>query len=98
MMAEEIELSKGNLSLVSASQVKLSLASSEYDKQHGKIKTSKALLRLIRWHERKEDYQLYSGLAFFCFCVLYIVVRRSMLFIPALPSLSGLWPSRAVEL
>jgi hypothetical protein len=93
MMAEEIELTKGNLSLVSASKSKLSLASNEYDKQHGKLKTSKSLLRIIRWHEKKEDYLLYTGLTFFCSCVLYIVVRRSMLFIPALPTFSWLWPS-----
>ena len=85
MMAQEIELSQGNLSLVSASANKLSVASNEYEKQHGKLRTSKGLLRQIRWHERKEDILLYSGLGFFGLCVAYVVCRRTLLFVPALP-------------
>lgn len=90
MMAEEIDLTQGNLSLVSASTKKLDVASREYEKQHGQLKRSKGLLRVIRWHEKKEDILLYAGLAFFCLCVAYIVFRRSLLFIPALPSFAWL--------
>jgi Sec20 len=85
MMAQELELSQGNLSLVSSSTDKLSVASQEYTRQHGKLNTSKGLLRQIRWHERKEDILLYTGLAFFIACVLFVVLRRTLLFVPALP-------------
>ena len=97
MMAQEIELSSGNLSLVTASHNKLSTASSEYEKQHGRLRTSKALIRQIRWHERKEDILLYAGLAFFALCVTYVVSRRTLQFVPALPfewlqqALAQLW-------
>jgi hypothetical protein len=89
MMAQEIDLSQGNLSLVNASAAKLSVATKEYNKQHAKLHTSKGLLRMIRWHERKEDILLYSGLGFFAACVLYIVMRRSLLFVPSMAWLRG---------
>ena len=90
MMAEEIDLSQGNLSLVSASTSKLNVASAEYEKQHGHLRASKGLLRVIRWHEKKEDILLYAGLVFFGLCVAYVVFRRSLLFVPALPSFAWL--------
>ena len=83
-MRQDIEVSQGNLSLVHSSAAKLSVASDEYSKQNARLHTSKGLLRRIRWHERKEDVLLYTGLAFFALCVLYVVVRRSLLFVPSL--------------
>ena len=94
MMAQELELSQGNLSLVSASTEKLSVASHEYSRQHGKLKTSKGLLRQIRWHERKEDILLYAGLGFFACCVAYVILRRTMLFVPAFPFV---WAGQALR-
>jgi Sec20 len=83
-MAEELEVASGNLSLISASEHKLQASSAEYARQHGILAFAQRLLRIIHWQDRQEDVLLYSGIVFFACCVLYVVLRRSLHFVPAL--------------
>jgi hypothetical protein len=87
MLTDEVELSKGNLSLINNTTNKLTSTADEYSRQHGRLQKSRGLLRRIRFLDRKEDILLYVGIAIFSAAVMYVLIRRTLHFVPALPRL-----------
>eukprot|EP00892_Ulva_mutabilis_P005466 jgi/Ulvmu1/3291/UM153_0003.1 len=100
MLNEEVELAGGNLSLINSSTAKLAHTSNEYDSQQTRLTKSRGLLKLIQFLDRKEDLLLYAGIAFFAAAVLYVVLRRTLHFVPAVPAIpwDALWPQQPVAL
>lgn len=90
MLNEEVELASGNLSLINNSAAKLAHTSEEYNRQESRLKKSRGLLRLIKYLDRREDLLLYAGIAIFCAAALYVVLRRTLHFIPAIPAIPSI--------
>lgn len=96
MLNEEVELASGNLSLINNSTAKLAHTSDEYTRQESRLSKSRGLLKLIKFLDRREDLLLYAGIAIFSAAVLYVVLRRTMHFVPAVPSIpwESFWPQQ----
>lgn len=94
MLNEEVELAGGNLSIINSSTAKLAHTSDEYSRQESRISKSRGLLRLIKYLDRREDLLLYAGIAIFSTAVLYVVLRRTLHFVPAIPAIpwESFWP------
>lgn len=100
MLNEEVELAGGNLSLINSSTAKLGHTSDEYSRQQTRLSKSRGLLKLIKFLDRREDILLYSGIAIFSAAVLYVVLRRTLHFVPAMPAIpwDTLWPQQPATL
>lgn len=83
MLTEEVELSKGNLSLIHNTTNKLATTAGEYDTQQGRLKQSRGMLRVIKLLDRRADILLYCGMAIFGMAIAYVLIRRSLHFVPA---------------
>lgn len=83
MLTEEVELSKGNLSLIHNTTNKLVTTAGEYDTQQGRLKQSRGMLRVIKLLDRRADILLYIGMAIFGLACAYVLTRRSLHFVPA---------------
>lgn len=97
MLNEEVELAGGNLSIINNSTAKLAHTSDEYSRQESRLSKSRGLLRLIKYLDRREDLLMYAGIAIFGAAVLYVVLRRSLHFVPAIPAIpwESFWPQEA---
>ena len=84
ILTEEVELSKGNLSLIHNTTNKLTTTAGEYGTQQGRLKQSRGMLRVIKLLDRRADILLYLGMAIFGVAVAYVLIRRSMHFVPAI--------------
>lgn len=83
MLTEEVELSKGNLSLIHNTTNKLNTTAGEYETQQGRLKQSRGILRVIKLLDRRADILLYCGMFIFGSACAYVLIRRSMHFMPA---------------
>lgn len=54
----------------------------EYQGQHGVMKKSKGLLKVLDWQNRSETYILWLGLFFFLLTAAYVVQKRTIYFVP----------------
>jgi hypothetical protein len=84
MIRDEVELSRGNLSLINNTTNKLETTAGEYETQQVRLKQSRGILRVIKILDRRADILLYLGMAIFASACVYVLVRRSLHFVPAL--------------